>query len=368
LQLHEKHRPDAQLAIGPFPSEVLLKHCAYIGLAGWYNSTKLRARCFICLKLLRYVIQAVLFVSSMVVFVTSGIPDLRSMCDNDTTCRDFIEYMRLWLDHDCIINAAYFFAPYLFLFRVPFLKVITEIFASLALSFMWLRPVVEPLLNFVVRCLALLKKVRTWFQGLCEKTVPFFKFVLKPVRFAFTELKALLLKFYGLVSRLWFIVDGLLSIVKTMFSSFKKCLSQLNSLLGLNIHLFLKNICIAPFSFLRRWLGKMSAIANVFKNMFGAFKGTNKDDSPFKKIAEGAAIKAGAKVVKAIDFIDGVDQFKVKNHRAARGIWERLKSVTVPRWCMRILKCALAVAAAYLALSLLHYKMHNAPPLHGSQQ
>ena len=39
LQLHEKHRPDTQLAIGPFSSEMLLKHCAFIGLAGWYNST-----------------------------------------------------------------------------------------------------------------------------------------------------------------------------------------------------------------------------------------------------------------------------------------------------------------------------------------
>ena len=89
-----------------------------------------------------------------------------------------------------------------------------------------------------------------------------------------------------------------------------------------------------------------------------------------KKIAEGAAIKiqAGAKVVKAIDFIDGVDQFKVKNHRAARGIWERLKSVTVPRWCMTLLKYALGVVAAYFALSLLYYKMQNAPPQHGLQQ
>jgi hypothetical protein len=111
LQLHEKHRPDAQLAIGPFSIEVLLKHCAYIGLAGWYNSTTLRARCFICLKLLRCAIQAILFVSSMAVFVTSGIPDLRSKCNNDTICKYFIEYMRLWLDHDCIINVAYFFAP-----------------------------------------------------------------------------------------------------------------------------------------------------------------------------------------------------------------------------------------------------------------
>jgi hypothetical protein len=372
LQLHEKHRPDTQLAIGPFSSEMLLKHCAYIGLAGWYNSTKLRARCFICLKLLRYVIQAVLFVSSMVVFVTSGIPDLWSKCDNDTICRDFIEYMRLWLDHDCIINAAYFFAPHLFLFRVPFLKVITEIFASLALSFIWLRPVVEPLLNFVVRCLHLLKKVRSWFQGLCEKLVLLFKFLLKPVQFAFTELKTLLAKFYSLVSRLWFIVDRLLSIVRTIFSSFQKCLSQLNSLLGPNLHFFLQNICIAPFSFLRRWLGKMSAIANLsfpafFKNMFDAFKGTNKNDSPFKKIAEGAAIQAGAKVVKAIDFMEGVDQFKVKNHQAARGIWERLKSVTVPRWCMTLLKYALGVVAAYLALSLLYHKMQNAPPQHGLQ-
>jgi hypothetical protein len=104
--------------------------------------------------------------------------------------------------------------------------------------------------------------------------------------------------------------------------------------------------------------------------MFNAFEGTHKDHSPFKKIAEGAAIQAGAKVVKAINFIEGVtvDQFKAKNHRAARGIWERLKSVTVPRWCIHILKCVLAVVAAYLALFLLHYKMHDAPPLHGSQQ
>ena len=183
LQLHEKHRPDAQLAIGPFSIEVLLKHCAYIGLAGWYNSTTLRARCFICLKLLRCAIQAILFVSSMAVFVTSGIPDLRSKCNNDTICKDFIEYMRLWLDHDCIINVAYFFAPYLFLFRVPFLKVITEIFASLVLSFIWLRPVIEPLLNFAVRCRNLHEKVRAWFRGFCEKTVPLLKFVLEPVRF-----------------------------------------------------------------------------------------------------------------------------------------------------------------------------------------
>ena len=373
LQLREMYMPKNELAVGHFSIEVLLKHCAYIGLAGWYNSSKLRARCCTCFKMLRYVIQAVLFISSMVVFFTAGIPDLRSKCDNDDICRDLIQRSRLWFAHDCIINAGYFIAPHLFLFRVPFVKVITETFASLALAFIWLRPVVEPLLNmllkfrnFAVVCLASLKHVWLFFQKGYERIVKVVKFLLTPVRillqifvFVFSKFKTVLMKLYEMASHLW-------SGISSIFSVFKSVLSQFSLPVWVwDLLLWYKTVVRMFFSVLQWFFAELPR--SLFKNTFDAFKGASRANAAAKQIAEGAAINAGAKVVKAVDFLEGVNPLKVENRRAARGVWERITSVTVPKWCVRLLKCALCVVAAYFALSLVHHTMHHAAPLHGPQ-
>jgi hypothetical protein len=112
------------------------------------------------------------------------------------------------------------------------------------------------------------------------------------------------------------------------------------------------------------FLGLLSSIAKL---PFDAIKGASRVNAAAKQIAEGAAINAGAKVVKAVDFLEGVNLLKVENRRAVRGVLERLTSVTMPKWCVRLLKCTLRVVAVYFALSLVHHTMHRAAPPHGPQ-
>jgi hypothetical protein len=334
LELREMHRPETHLAVGHFSIEFLLKHCAFIGLASWYNSITLRARCYVCFNLLQYTIQIVLLISSVLVFFNSGIPDLRSKCDNDKRCKDFIEWFHHLLDHDCIVNAAYFVAPHLVLFQIPFGKLISETAASLALAFFWLRPALEPLLHVVVICLVPLKKLWAFVQKMYEQAVevvvPLVQAVVKPFAGLFSKFKAEIFTVYD--STLWSLAGGL-------FTSAKRFGSKITTSFSL------------PISLLRRVLESVSA-------MFSALIGKGRVDAATKNIATDAAIKAGENVVKVVN----IPFFR----RLACGIRERLMTVTVQKWFVRLLKVAIMGVVVFLALALLHSKMHPASP-HGLQ-